>query len=338
MRAFLNDMQEKNGLCMFNTYLSQASTWTDEKILAIDAGGTNLRFTEVKNGKKLSEKKMSMLGIAKEITADEFFDQMAELIAPYECKKIGFCFSYPARLLPNNDAVITEFSKEVKITGAEGKAIGEEINKRLKEKREFFVLNDTVACSLGVGADIGLILGTGFNICYFDKNLGSIVNTETGRFGDFALGNFDKALMEEKGSENVLLERQISGAYLGRLIEITARAYFVKDIPAFELKDVSMFFIGEGVLYDYFSGDEKIEFREIVNLLLDRAADRVAMCVECFSKGEENISIGIEGSTIYKLPGYYEKVTEAIRRIEGTKFGFYDARNTISIGTARACK
>lgn len=337
-REFLLDMQSKKSLCMFNTYITNVpKTWTDEKILAIDAGGTNLRFSMFENGTKISEEKMKMFGIEKEIPVEEFFDEMAKLISKYDCKKVGFCFSYPAEILPNNDAKIIIFNKEVKISGAEGKIIGEEINKRLKDKREFYLLNDTVACQLGVSADIGMILGTGFNLCYFDKIKGVIVNTEAGMFDGIKRGVFDKKLEDDLNSHIVQVQKMICGAYLGKLIEETAEGYFGKDIPQFELKDVSLFLIGEGILYSYFNDDEKVEFREIIDAILERAAKYVAIMIKCLAQDNKEVAIGIEGSTIYKLPGYYEKVVRAIEALPGIKFSFLDARDTISIGTARAC-
>ncbi|MDO5331067.1 MAG: hypothetical protein Q4E99_00165, partial [Bacillota bacterium] len=305
-------------------------------ILAIDAGGTNLRFTLFENGQKKSEEKMPMLGVKQPITADQFFDEMATLISKYDCSEIGFCFSYPMEIMPNNDGKIMWLTKEVEITGSEGKCIGEEINKRLEKKRNFYFLNDTVACQLGVNADIGMILGTGFNMCFTDKALGMIINPELGQYGQLPQGTFDKMLDVEMNSPRLCSEKQISGVYLGKLIEICAREYFKKDIPSIELKDVSEFLIGEGPLYTYFTDSEKVEFREIIDLLTTRAAERVSTFVECLSGDSTDVTIGIEGSTIYKLPGYYDKVRRAIESIPGIYFTFKDARDTISIGAARA--
>ena len=335
--TFLDDMKTKKTLGMFKTYLNAgAKEWPDNQILAIDAGGTNLRFVLFKNGEKLSEEKMPMLGVGTPIDADDFFDEMAKLISKYDCQEIGFCFSYPMEIMPNNDGKIMWLTKEVKINGAEGKCIGEEINKRLGKKRNFYFLNDTVACQLGVNADIGMILGTGFNMCYTDKNLNMIVNPELGQYGQLPQGEFDKQLDKEMNSPRLCTEKQISGVYLGKLIEICTREYFKKEIPSFELKNVSEFLIGEGPLYSFFTDSEKVEFREIIDLLTTRAAERVAVLVECLSEGSTDVTIGIEGSTIYKLPGYYDKVRRAIESIPGIFFTFKDARDTISIGAARA--
>lgn len=336
-RKFLLDMQEENTLCMFKTYLKTSSLEIPkEKILVIDAGGTNLRFTVFENAQIVSEKSMQMFGVGQEITADEFFECMAKEIEKYDCQRIGFCFSYPAKTLPNNDAEIFWFTKEVKITGAEGKVLGEEINKRLKDKKQFVILNDTVACQLSMDADIGMILGTGFNMCYTDKNLGMIVNPECGQYSNLPCGTFDEMLNEELNSPRPCAEKQISGVYLEKLIQITAREYFKKQLPSFELKDVSDFLNEEGIIFDYFSSDERKEFKEIVDELLTRAAERIGTMVKCLSLGCYDVSIAIEGSTVYKLPGYLDKVKSAIKSIPGIYFTFKDARGGISIGTAKA--
>lgn len=341
IKTFKDDMKTKKTLGMFKTYLSTKNAFMPSStILAIDAGGTNLRFILFKDGRVESEVKMRMFGVGTPITSDAFFDAMAEEIAKYDkfgITDVGFCFSYPMEVLPDNDGRIMWLTKEVKIDGCEGKVLGEEINKRLKNKKHFYLLNDTVACQLGVNADIGMILGTGFNMSYTDDSLGMIIDPELGQYGQLPQGKFDDILNEELNSPRLCSEKHISGVYLGKLIELCSKEYFKKNIPAFELSDVSDFLNNKGKLYEFFNENERAEFKEIIDALCDRAADRVAIFVECISEGKKEVAIGIEGSTIYKLPGYYEKVTTAIKKINDISFTFIDARDTIGIGSAKAC-
>ncbi len=335
--VFEEDMRSKKTLSMIPSYQNAVPGELPKgKLLAIDAGGTNLRFAEFTDGAEGESKKMPMFGIKEEICADEFFDRMAAEISQFDAQKVGLCFSYPCEILPNKDGRILTFTKEVKISGAEGKVLGEEINKRLETPRQFSVLNDTVGAQLGVCADIGVILGTGFNICYTDHSLGTIVNTECGQYGQLPCGTFDDMLSEEMNSPRPCAEKQISGAYLGTLIRIVARAYFGREIPYFELSSVSEFLIGEGPLYRYFSDAEKRDFREIIRLLLDRAAARAAMMVKCLLKGQDHAVLALEGSTVYKLPGYFDAFRRKLDGIPGLTVEIADARGTILTGCVRS--
>ena len=126
-KDFLRDIKEKDTVSMIQTFQrSTDSELPDESILAIDAGGTNLRFSEYRGGAFSEPVVMPMFGIKEEITADKFFDLMAYEISKYDAKDIGFCFSYPCEILDNKDGRIILFAKEVKIKNAKGKIIGEE--------------------------------------------------------------------------------------------------------------------------------------------------------------------------------------------------------------------
>ncbi len=335
--VFIEDMRSKKTLSMIPSYQNAIPGELPKgKLLAIDAGGTNLRFAEFTDGVEGDVRKMPMFGIKEEISAEEFFDRMAAEVSRYDAEKVGLCFSYPCEILPDKDGRILSFTKEVRITGAEGMILGEEINKRLDKPRAFSVLNDTVGAQLGVCADIGVILGTGFNVCYTDKKLGTIVNTECGQYGQLPCGTFDDMLSRELNSPRPCAEKQISGAYLGTLIRIAAREYFRKEIPAFELSDISEFLIGEGVLYSFFSDAEKREMRQIIRLLLERAASRAAMFIKCLLKDRSRATLALEGSTVYKLPGYFEIFREKLSEIPGLSVEILDARGTILMGCVRS--
>lgn len=184
------------------SYLSTPSVWPKNKeVVAMDMGGTNFRVGRVcfdENGEATIKdlKKQTMPGVVNKITSKEFFDFFNQVREEYQAETVGLCFSYPAEILKDGRARIITFSKEIKIEGAE--------NEVLDAK----VLNDTTAAQLGTkGANMGLILGTGMNICY-NKD-GMIINAEAGRCKDFPYEDFDFG---------PLSEMQISGAYLRPLI------------------------------------------------------------------------------------------------------------------------
>ena len=189
-------------LANLKSYLYPPTEWPkNQTVTAMDMGGTNFRIATVKfdeNGEPTIENfhKQEMPGVANAISSEEFFNFFNEMKAKYVSEKTGLCFSYPAEILEDGRAKIITFSKEIKINGAE--------NKILDAK----VLNDTTAVQMGTkGANMGLILGTGLNICYVKDNM--IINAESGRFEGFPTEEFDF------GS---LAEMQVSGAYLRPLI------------------------------------------------------------------------------------------------------------------------
>ena len=334
--AFLKDMEEKRSLRMLPTFQRCLDgELKGEKLLAIDAGGTNLRFALLEDGKVLKEDRMFMFGIGEEVSADAFFDRLAGQIAKYDADKVGFCFSYPCEIQENRDGKILAFAKEIKIKGAEGKLLGEELNKRLEKKRVFSVINDTVAAQLGVGADAGIILGTGFNICFTDREKDMIVVSECGLYEGIPYGKFDEELCVKLGSPNKVAEKLLAGAYLGKTIRIAAEKYFGRRFPSFELKDVSEFLIGEGVLYSCFSTMERAEFREMISLFQKRGAFIVALMVKCLLRGYDKATIALEGSTVYKMPGYHEALKDALDDIPGLECRLKDARGTLYTGCMR---
>jgi hexokinase len=176
-------------------------------VLALDAGGTNLRASLVHfdgQGKAVAQGtvKAPMPGTQGRVNAVQFFDQIAGLALPLlesaaGIEGIGFTFSYPMEMQVNADGVLMSFSKEVDAPEVIGKAIGaglrESLARRgLKYDGPIVLLNDTVATLLSglvsIPADgeavpgknaygfsggpvIGLILGTGFNTAYPETSI-----------------------------------------------------------------------------------------------------------------------------------------------------------------------
>ena len=334
-RVYFDAARTRNTLEMITSYyVPKYGDLPKENILTIDAGGTNLRFAFYQNGQIVSENRMPMFGTYGKITADEFFDLMAAEIDKYDTDKVGFSFAYVCEILPDKDARIISFTKEIEVEDSENRIIGQEINKRLSRKRQFAILNDTVAAQLGVCADAAIILGTGFNISYFDKSRQMIIDTESGQYKLLPEGVLDKVLNKSCIMASVA-EKQISGAYLGRLIRITAEEYFGRKLPDFELSDVSEFMSGGVGPFDELTSSEKDDLKQIVTLLMERAANRIAIMLKVLLKGYEHPSVALEGSTVYKLPGYFDELKKQTEKI-GLSVNFVDARNTITLGCIRS--
>lgn len=256
---FMSEMEnglngQTSSLQMIPTYISAKGSAPDNKpVIAIDAGGTNLRValvTFINGVPEVSQLEKCVLpGTSHEIDAEEFFDVLAEKIMPLtgQSDKIGFCFSFPCEILPNCDGKILCLSKkEVSVRNAEGIIIGDKLISKLKDrgvKKDFKVtiLNDTVASLMGGIAALklteydglaGLILGTGNNACYAEKgekiiklsnSRDMIINCESGSFSKAYRGLSDDimdAVSDNPGE--YLFEKMLSGAYHGKVITNTA--------------------------------------------------------------------------------------------------------------------
>lgn len=265
-KNFIEEMKlglagKPSSLMMIPAYVStKGEVPLNETVIAIDAGGTNLRIAHVtftKDGISIENlKKQKMLGVEKPLHINEFFSQLTDIIMPYldKSQKIGFCFSFAAEIQPNKDGKIIEFSKEINVDECEGKLIFEELKKEIK-KRGFekeisgVILNDTVSTLLGgpaikpsekVDGQIGLILGTGTNTAYIEelKNITKldlhsegkmIINMESAGFNKLPQGKFDKIFDEKSNNPTAhMFEKMISGIYLGNVICETVK-YAAKE-------------------------------------------------------------------------------------------------------------
>lgn len=244
---------KSSSIAMIPSYIRLDSELKAGKpVIAIDAGGTNLRaalVTYTGSGWNIeNEIRGKMPGTCGEITSDELFAAIAEMIEPFADRTdtIGFCFSYPAAILPELDGILGDFSKEVRVTGAAGKLIGAELKLALKRRGHdknwrVAIVNDTVAAMLSgvsqgraMGCDdfIGLILGTGMNMAYLedcgavtkDASLSKCggrvcINTEVCSYTGFEQSDAD-IIIDGRSSKpgDHTLEKMVSGAYQGAIV------------------------------------------------------------------------------------------------------------------------
>lgn len=237
---------EKSSLGMIPTYLSAGGMPPDGATAAVvDAGGTNFRtalvtFTEA--GPIISRlEKCPMPGSREPISWEEFTDLAAEKLLPLLSftDKIGFSFSYPTKLTPQRDGRILSLAKEVQITGYKDRLICSEIKKKLARKGcdsvKMMLLNDVPAVLLGgmdfarrrgCGGMVGLINGTGTNLCCAAPgiNIGGreyenmLINVESGTFNAPGRGDIDEELDAASALPGSYIhEKTVSGAYLGEL-------------------------------------------------------------------------------------------------------------------------
>jgi len=201
---------KSSSLAMIPSYISPVTRIPSGKtVLALDAGGTNLRSSLVyfnENGEAIAQgtKKTPMPGTAGQLSANEFFNAIADAALPLlkdaKIEGIGFTFSYQMEITSDADGILLAFSKEVDAPDVIGKAIGKGLrdalaSKGFKYSGPIVMLNDTVATLLSglamispdgepirtlndFGAEsgpvIGFILGTGFNTAYPETSIPKI--------------------------------------------------------------------------------------------------------------------------------------------------------------------
>lgn len=254
--SFLEEMEnglngESSSLAMIPAYVdSEGEVPAGKSVAVIDAGGTNLRICiasfESSGDVRLSNfSKQPMPGRDHEISAAEFYAVLVDALEPVKdaFDSIGFCFSYPATILPDFDGRLLHWTKEIKIPEMVGRHLGaglvEALAARGIEGKKVVILNDTVAALLAglaqgqafnASSYIGFILGTGSNTAYVERNenIGKlhgfleegsqVINVESGGFAAFKRGTFDHQL--DEASENPgghVFEKMLSGVYMGSL-------------------------------------------------------------------------------------------------------------------------
>jgi len=386
-KKFLQQMQtglqgEGSSLPMLPVYVSGKGGHRNCRVTVMDAGGTNFRIAVLafdEEGRCRTERfhKCPMPGTGGAISKEEFFSTLAAFLEEYGEKEgpIGFCFSYATESTRQGDGRILEFSKEVRVTGAEGCPIGEEINRALKNRglpqRDIVILNDTVAvmfCGMsreaGAYSDhVGFILGTGMNTCYQeDKAFGETVtvNMESGCYGGFPRGTFDRELDEaSKNPGSHLMEKMVSGGYLGELLSRTmlgaakegllspAGAEAVKEMGLRSLAELVAFREGQGELMDRFSAEDRETLCALMDGLFDRAGRITAVLLAAIllhtGKAKDPacpVCITAEGTTFYKalpLRRYIDRYCKEFLEEElGLHFCFASAEDATLLGSAVA--
>ncbi len=255
LSSFLNEMEaglkgEKSSLMMIPSFINtERPIPTEKPVIILDAGGTNLRAATVcikKDGTPVISDyvKRPMPGTKEEISDTDFFDTLADLVAPIADRSdtVGFCFSYPAEILPDCDARLIRWSKQIQAPSVVGKLLGTGLKNSLLKRginKRVVILNDTVTTLLagkcmgiakGYSAYVGFILGTGTNTSYAEKNInilkrndldpdaGMAINIESGAFRGLKRSDFDVMLDRETDDPGTFfLEKMIAGAYLGKI-------------------------------------------------------------------------------------------------------------------------
>ncbi len=253
-----NDLSQKivTGLNQDDTEIKCLPTYIHPKkgnikgnATVFDLGGTNFRIASVSVADKTSITSMAEKDITemkrKGFTREDLFKSQSSVLKQLIVSNqtpIGYCFSYPAKSLPDGDAELIKWTKGVSIAQMEGHPVGKPLLDFMnKNTRHHFtdirVVNDTITSLFagllnpGFDAYIGIIVGTGTNMATFFPSeyipkIKSLkgwtgetpVNLESGNFYPPHLTSLDDEV--DAGSDNKgfqRFEKAVSGMYLGRV-------------------------------------------------------------------------------------------------------------------------
>lgn len=215
----------------------------NQKIIVIDAGGTNFRSCILSISKdenvEISDLRKTIMPASDcRLSKKEFYKAIADNIDYLKDKSsyIGFCFSYAIEITENGDGKIITLSKQIDAPEIKGTFVGQELMNELKlhgwkSIQKITIVNDTMAALLSgmtlnekYDSYIGFILGTGINNAYIErqyfKNQNSIIVCECGCFNEIEQTKYDKIVdYKTINPGNSILEKMCSGAYEGKVAQ-----------------------------------------------------------------------------------------------------------------------
>ncbi|MCL4377241.1 MAG: hexokinase [Actinobacteria bacterium] len=393
---FLEEMHR--GLKGYESSLKMLPTFIEVKnkiplnkpAIVLDAGGTNFRSAVVKFHKDYKPvienyNHTVMPGFKEEISKEAFFRNITGNIKGFldKSNNIGFVFSYPMEIFPNRDGKLINFTKEIKVKKMEGEFIGENLLAEIKKlgfysNKKIILLNDANASLLAglyflhdrqYDSFIGLILGTGFNVSYMERNSNinksvvlksskneyQIINVEAGAFSKGPLGEIDYYFdSKTKNPGSGIYEKMLSGAYMGGLAAELVR--FGKDsnlfTGSFSSKIGAEFILDSSDLDDYLlyppknetlkkllrymSREDKVVLYYLFENLVERAAILtsivLASCIIKSAKGKNPcnpVCIVAEGNSFYKLKDFKSRVEFYMKNIFNKRGSYYYEINKI---------
>ncbi len=341
MRAFGDEAAkaiagEPSSLRMIDSHLPgcvDAQSLADRPVIVVDAGGTNLRVASVRltaGGPVFAHvRKSRMPGTDGLVSAEVFHRAIAaEVDAVRACEPqaacIGYCFSYECKSLPDGDAELVAWSKQIAAPEVIGQRVGAELVRRLAGgPLPVVVLNDTVATLLAglsrqevCPGQVGFILGTGTNLASIEN--GTIRNAESGECDKVPRTSCDlayDATLPDMGAAP--FEKMVSGAYLGgvglQLLKAAAREGLLQanglDELALSTRDLDSFAAGDAdaanPLVAILLPDEVPVAQEIARAVVRRSALLTVAHLAAFVRrsaeaGRAPVRITVDGSTYWK--------------------------------------
>lgn len=382
-QAMLDGLAGKNSsLKMLPSYLNKPSRNEVGTFLALDFGGTNVRVllaellgqglfkVHAHIGVPLKDHYGQYNYISSQSTADQLFDfialQIAAIVKGDGTYPLGHTFSFPTHQTGLNSGTLIHWTKEIETTGMDGHNITELltaalIRKNLTNVLPQAIINDTVGALLAAAyanpaTDIGSICGTGHNTAYIEPlspltHRPMIINLESGNFNQLPFTSYDSLLdahSEKPGAQ--LLEKMVSGHYIGELVRIIACDLFDAGLlSASSGRDrLSAPYLLNGAHISLLQEDNttdltliaswlesslsitgsSIQDRQILKLIASLICMRSARLVAATYLGiikhidpnlENPHNIAIDGSLYEKMPGYAETIRATLSEALGLK-------------------
>ncbi|KAM7391502.1 hypothetical protein PAMP_022187 [Pampus punctatissimus] len=272
---------------MLPTYVRSTPDGTEHgDFLALDLGGSNFRvlLVRVRSGKRQDvEMHHKIYNIPQETmqgTGEELFSHIAYCISDFleymgmrgASLPLGFTFSFPCHQSKLDQGILLNWTKGFKASGCVGQDVVTLLKDAVCRRGDFelnfvAVVNDTVGTMMTCGyedpkCEVGLIVGTGTNVCYMEemRNIEVVegddgrmcVNMEWGAFGDNGevddfLTKFDRIVDDcSNNPGKQRYEKMISGMYLGEivrnvLIDFTAKGLLFRGKLSERLKTRGIF-------------------------------------------------------------------------------------------------
>lgn len=290
------------------TYVQDLPTGNEEgKCLALDLSGTFLRVLLVELSRESFEMRSKLFAIPKHIklgSGEHLFDHVADCLYKFmkeenlltETLPLGFTFGFPLIQKSLTSGILRRWTKGFNCTYTTGYDVVEllqaAINRRGIEGhvRVRAIINDTTGTLISSAfqnpnARIGVIVSTGSNACYLEKqsnaelfdgvNMGSgnvLINCEWGAFGDdgsldFIRTSFDKEIDEHTVNPGKQLhEKMISGMYMGELVRLILEK-FTKDGLLFKGHGSDLLFTRDRFITKYVSDIESDRFGTYTNCI-----------------------------------------------------------------------
>ena len=370
------------------SFVGRPSGVESGRFVTLDLGGTNVRATVVEiSGGALKVMKHDSFRLASATgTASDLFDPMArflgEVLEDDGEYSLGFIFAFPMNQTGIRSGSLSKWTKELNFDGVEGKDAVELLESAVADAAGTFpvltrltvgaLANDTVGV-LAAGAyldprcDMGLIVGTGANMAVTVPThmTGGHLPSAPGRPGEMVInmecGNFDgvrsiqttydRRLDAESGTDGQLLEKMVSGRYLGEIVRLTmldlastGRGFggwldgssvfstpyaftteHMSDIALDGSKDLTgtaMLLRSLGVSDSTL--DDRRRLREISAAVAHRSARLVASTIAATATYidpnlENDHIVAADGSVIRGYPGYQTEVQSGLRDILGPR-------------------
>uniref|UniRef100_A0A674MK90 Hexokinase-2 n=1 Tax=Takifugu rubripes TaxID=31033 RepID=A0A674MK90_TAKRU len=307
------------------------------KYLALDLGGTNFRALLVNFKRGLQQNTRvnhKIYTIPLEImqgTGEELFDHIAQCVSDFldymgmknAHLPAGFTFSFPCEQTALDTGTLVSWTKGYKATDCEGHDVVEMLKEAIK-RRNFdldivAVVNDTVGTMMSCAyedpqCEIGLIAGTGTNVCYMeedDKNEDDsrdeeitkmCINTEWGGLGDD--GSLEDIITPYDAEVNRMsvnpgkqsFEKLTSGMYLGEIVRQVL----------LDLTSGGLLFRGRIFIVQQVCGAVSRRAAQLCGAGMAAVVDKIR---ENRRLDHLKITVGVDGA-LYKLHPHFSRVLE----------------------------